>query len=166
MKNEENLSRSETWAAFRLSVIGHLLASPPQRGELRSELEKLSEREWEHPVTKKMIRVGFSTLEGWYYEARKPRANPIKVLAQKRRKDMGRFSTMNAALKKALISLHEQHHRWSHRLHYDNLLVMAESDSSLGSVPSYNTVRRFRKQNGLEKAQRSKHSWKGGKQHE
>lgn len=163
MKNDENLSRSEAWAAFRLSVIGHLLASPPQRGELKPALQELSEREWEHPITKNPVCIGFSTLENWYYEARKPRVNPITALAQKRRKDKGRFSTMNAELKKALISLHKQHNRWSHQLHYDNLQVMAELDNSLGSVPSYNTVRRFRKQNGLEKAQRAKPSWKGGK---
>ncbi|MBT3786242.1 transposase family protein [bacterium] len=166
MKNEENLSRSETWAAFRLSVIGHLLASPPQRGELQTAILELSEREWEHPVTKKAVHIGFSTIEGWYYEARKLGANPIKVLAQKRRKDTGRFSTMSAAIKEALISLHGQHTRWSHRLHYDNLLVMAQADMSLGSVPSYNTVRRFRKQHGFEKPLRIKHPRKTDKKQE
>jgi hypothetical protein len=43
MSNVSGLARShERWARFRFSVIGALLAAPPDRGELQEQLEKLS----------------------------------------------------------------------------------------------------------------------------
>ena len=50
MKDGDNESRRERWARFRFSVIGPLLAAPPGKCELRSELEKLASRDYRHPV--------------------------------------------------------------------------------------------------------------------
>ncbi|MFA9495724.1 MAG: 50S ribosomal protein L29, partial [Candidatus Bathyarchaeota archaeon] len=42
MKNDlENGSRSDRWARFRFAIVGPLLAAPPKRGELRTELMKI-----------------------------------------------------------------------------------------------------------------------------
>ena len=49
MPEERSASRGDQrWARFRFSVIGPLLAAPPQRGELRNELEGLAARQWVH----------------------------------------------------------------------------------------------------------------------
>ena len=48
--NEIEESSYERWARFRLSVVGGLLASPPPRGELCHELEKLAAKVWVHPI--------------------------------------------------------------------------------------------------------------------
>ena len=56
----------ERWAHFRFSVIGHLLASPPPKGELRAEIETLAARQWRHPATGDPVRFGFSTIERWF----------------------------------------------------------------------------------------------------
>src|SRR6266566_7359247 len=79
----------EGWARFRFSVVGQLLAAPPPTGALRFELDKLAAREWRHPITGEPIRFGVSTLERWYYRARKERHDPVGVLRRKLRKDAG-----------------------------------------------------------------------------
>ena len=56
----------ESWAHLRFSVVGQLLASPPPKGELRAELEKLAARTWRHPSTGEPVRFGVSTIERWY----------------------------------------------------------------------------------------------------
>ncbi len=56
----------ERWALLRFSVVGRLLASPPPRGELRGELERLATRTWLHPATEELTCFGVSTIERWY----------------------------------------------------------------------------------------------------
>ncbi len=51
MTKSREPSVHQTWAHLRFSVVGHLLAAPPPRGELRGELEKLAGRTWRHPTT-------------------------------------------------------------------------------------------------------------------
>jgi putative transposase len=63
----------QRWARLRFSVIGQLLAAPPPKGALYRELEKLAAREWRHPVSGEPVRFGVSTIERWYYRARRER---------------------------------------------------------------------------------------------
>jgi hypothetical protein len=52
MSNVSGLARShERWARFRFSVIGPLLAAPPERGELQEQLKSLAAKKWHHRVT-------------------------------------------------------------------------------------------------------------------
>ena len=50
-----NLSGSgcshEQWARFRFSIIGPLLAAPPERGELQEQLKSLAAKKWHHPIS-------------------------------------------------------------------------------------------------------------------
>ena len=39
----------ERWAHLRFSVIGQLLAAPPDKGELKAAIEALAARIWRHP---------------------------------------------------------------------------------------------------------------------
>jgi putative transposase len=108
------------------ALIGHLLAAPPTKGLLRCELDKLAAREWRHPVTGEPIRFGVSTLERWYYRARKERHDPVGVLRRKLRNDAGRQAAMGAALREAVLAQYPAHRSWSATLHYDNLVALAE----------------------------------------
>jgi hypothetical protein len=72
------------WAQFRFSVIGQLLAAPPRQGELRLELDKLAACAWRHPISGEPVRFGVSTLERWFYRARKERHDPVAVLRRRR----------------------------------------------------------------------------------
>lgn len=141
----------ERWAQLRFSVIGQLLAAPPAKGALRSELDKLAAREWRHPATGEPVRFGASTIERWYYRALKERHDPVAVLRRKRRQDAGQQTAMGAALRQALLAQYAAHRSWSVKLHWDNLVALAETRSELQPVPSYSTLRRFLEANGLEK---------------
>ena len=59
------------WARFRFTVIGHLLASPPGKGDLAGAIASLAARTWRHPISGEPVRFGFSTIERWYYRALK-----------------------------------------------------------------------------------------------
>jgi putative transposase len=144
----------QSWAHLRFSVVGHLLASPPARGELRAEIEKLSDRDWRHPSTGEPARFGISTIERWYYQARKERHDPVGVLRRKVRKDAGDQASMGEALRRALLAQYAAHKGWSVQLHFDNLVALAKTDPAIGRPPSYSTVRRFMKAKGLARRRR------------
>ena len=144
----------ELWARFRFSIIGPLLAAPPQPGELQAELRRLAEKQWLHPVTGEAVRFGFSTLERWYYKARAERTDPVGVLRRKLRGDWGQHPALNERLRQVLFAQYRQHKSWSYQLHFDNLAAQVEQQPDLGSMPSYATVRRFMKRHGLLKQKR------------
>jgi transposase InsO family protein len=141
----------ERWARFRFSVIGRLLAAPPDKGALRAALEELAAHEWRHPTTGAPVRFGVSTLERWFYRARNERQDPVGVLRRKRRLDAGEQASMTTPLRQALLAQYNAHKSWSAKLHHDNLVALAETRSDLRPVPSYTTVRRFLRAHGLTK---------------
>ena len=144
----------EQWAHFRFSVIGQLLAAPPRKGMLRLELDKLAACAWRHPVSGEPVRFGVSTLERWYYRARKERHDPVAVLRRKLRKDAGAQAAMGAAVCQAVLAQYAAHKSWSVKLHHDNVLALAERNPALTPVPSYSTLRRFLAAHGLDKRRR------------
>lgn len=152
-KNERDPKRerrsARRWAEFRFGVVGGLLAAPPAKGELQAELGKLATKKWLPPGFKVPVQVGFSTIERWYYQALNEKADPIRVLERKVRKDLGSITALSPALQRALKAQYLAHRRWSYQLHYDNLRVAAETDRELGKVPHYATVRRYMKAHGL-----------------
>jgi transposase InsO family protein len=144
----------ERWALLRFSVVGRLLASPPPRGALRDELERLAGRPWRHPVTAQPTRFGVSTIERWYYQARNAGADPVGGLRRRIRRDSGRQPAVGEPLRQAIRTQYAAHKSWSVQLHYDNLRVLVERDPDLGALPSYSTVRRYMKAVGLAKRRR------------
>jgi putative transposase len=144
----------ERWAQLRFSVIGQLLAAPPERGALREEIRKLADREWRHPTTGDPVHFGVSTIERWFYRAIRERHDPVGILRRKIRTDAGRQRSMSNALRQALLGQYATHSGWSVKLHYDNLVALADSMPELQPLPSYSTVRRFLKAQGLEKRRR------------
>ena len=137
------------WAYFRFSIIGSLLASPPTtRGELKTRLQELATAAWIHPKTGKVIQFSYSSLERWYYQAKKSEPSPIQGLIKAVRKDAGTFRVVDDALITQLKTQYNDHKSWSVQLHYDNL------QSQFKTLPSYATVRRLMKAHGLLKHRR------------
>jgi len=155
MKWKEDVPLGTRWARLRFEIIGALLASPPKPGELAARIEELASKEYAHPVTGLPLRFGKSTIEHWYYKVRDA-ASPLEALTRKAHALAGRHPSIGAPLAAAITSQYRQHPCWSYRLHYDNLLVLALEDSSLGAVPSYATVRRYMKDCGFYKRKREK----------
>jgi hypothetical protein len=103
----------DRWAQLRFSVIGQLLADPPVKGTLQSEIRKLALREWRHPATGELVRFGSSTIQRWYYKALRERTDPVGVLRRKPRQDAGHQAAMTAALRQALRTQYAAHPNWS-----------------------------------------------------
>jgi putative transposase len=148
MRRNERVRSQERWAHLRFSVVGPLLASPPSAGDLQREIARLSEREWRHPTTGVPVRFGRSTIERWYYQARKG-THPVRALERKVRRDSGRQQRIGSALATALAAQYAEHPTWSVQLHLDNLAVLLEEHPNWGAPPSYSTLRRYMDANGL-----------------
>lgn len=82
------METSRLWAEFRLAVVGHLVVGELERGQLGAELKSLSAKKWKHPITRKRVTFGYSTIERWYYIVlNNPKAR-LRALS-KRRSDAG-----------------------------------------------------------------------------
>ena len=138
--------KRDRWAHLRFSIIGPLLAAPPDAGDLRSALTALAARSWRHPDTGRDVCFGVSTLERWYYTARAA-SDPVAALRNRLRSDIGRFPSLSPRTIEVLTRQYHEHPGWTVQLHFDNLQVaLAEGDSPL---PSYPTIRRYLKAQGL-----------------
>ena len=143
------------WARFRFSVVGALLSAPRARGDLVETLQALAAKTWTHPITGREVRFAFATVERWYYRARRERDDPVKVLRRTPRKDRGRVS-LPPAMAARLAEQYVTHPHWSYQLHYDNLAAQARTDSSLGTLRPYCTVRRYMQAHGLVRKRRER----------
>ena len=155
MEKEPQSSRSiDRWAHFRFSVIGPLLAAPPQRGQLQHQLQELALKKWRHPISGEWTLFGLSTIERWYYKALRAKAGPVDVLKRKLRSDYGQHPALSAKLVELLSSQYRQHPSWSYQLHADNLAVLVQEQPELGTMPAYVSVLRYMKSHGLFKRPR------------
>jgi putative transposase len=128
------------WARFRFSIVGSLFSSPPARGELKTAIRALAEKTWRHPVTDCNVQFAVSSIERWYYAAR--RDTPLRALGRAVRADCGKVS-FPPALAERLRIQYQEHPHWSYQLHYDNLAAIVLAEPSLGPLRCYSTVRRF-----------------------
>ncbi len=140
MKTVTDPPERDRWARLRFSIIGPLLAAPPAPRELGAAFLALAAKTWRHPITGLDVRFGASTLEHWYYRARRA-ADPVAALRDRLRANEGCFPSLTPVAVAALTSQYREHPGWTAQLHLDNLRV-ACSDSP---VASYTTVRRYRR---------------------
>jgi putative transposase len=153
MGNQDDSRDRDRWARLRFAIVGPLLAAPPAPGELQAALAALAARTWRHPNTGEALRFGGSTIERWYYAARAAKLDPVAALRARIRVDAGRQSSLSAKLIAAIRAQYRDHPSWSVQLHYDNLLVqLAEA------LPSYPSVRRFFRAQGLKRQPRRRGS--------
>lgn len=150
LKPIKDPSQRDRWARLRFSIIGPLLAAPPDPGELQTALGLLSAKTWRHPTSGLDVRFGLSTLERWYYAARKA-DDPVAALKNRLRGGVKRFPSLSQSVIDTLIQQYREHPGWTAQLHFDNLRAAlhgsggaaASSSSSSSSVSSYQTVRRY-----------------------
>jgi putative transposase len=147
LSGEDDLPTRDRWARLRFAIIGGLLAAPPADGNLQAALEDLAARTWRHPFTGLDIRFGTSTIQRWYYAARRA-ADPVSVLRNQVRRDIGRFPSFSAEAAEALRALYAQHPSWNAQLLHDNLRVTLDA-AGVSICPSYPSVLRYLKAHGL-----------------
>ncbi len=143
------------WSQLRFSIVGGLLARPPDPGKLGEEIRHLASKCYRHPKKDEWINFGASTIERWYYRALKS-ADPVGALERKVRADAGEAQAVSAGLLVALGEQYRNFPHWSYQLHADNLLALVGEKPELGTAPSYSTVRRRMKSRGWTKKQRPK----------
>ncbi|MDM5182190.1 DDE-type integrase/transposase/recombinase [Massilia sp. DJPM01] len=141
--------KRDRWAHLRFSIIGPLLAAPPEPGSLYESLRALSVKTWRHPVSGVDIRFATATMERWYYKARNA-GDPVDKLRDRRRGDRGQFHSLQPQVVAALRAQYEAHPGWSVQLHVDNLRCVL-SDIML---PSYPTIRRYLRAQGMHRQAR------------
>ena len=144
----------DRWARLRFSIIGSLLAAPAERGELYEDLKRLAGKSWLDPMTGEPISFGVSTIERWYYAARAAKLDPVGALRRQVRKDAGTHPSLNLELLERLLGQYRQHKSWSCQLHVDNLAVLVEQEPQIGPMPSYSSVNRYLKSQGLFRSKR------------
>jgi transposase InsO family protein len=131
---------------LRFAIIGPLLAAPPAPRQLHAALAALAVKTYRHPSTGLEIRFGCSTLERWYYAAKRA-SDPVRALRDQVRRDIGRFPSVSSEAVSALRALYAAHPGWTAQLHHDNLRVALQSAGS--PCPSYASVRRYLHAHGL-----------------
>lgn len=148
----------DRWARLRFSIIGPLLAAPPAPGELHGALRLLAAKRWRHPVSGLDVVFGASTLERWYYAAR--RANdPVAALKDRLRGDGHRFPSMAPLVIDTLTIQYREHPGWTVQLHVDNLRAALKGSDA--AMPSYPTIRRYMKAQGMFRQARPKRATAG-----
>jgi len=146
--------RLKKWAEFRFSIIGGLLANPPDKGQLASEIKALANQSYLHPTKDREVHFGASTIERWYYQAIES-DDPVFALGRKIRSDAGSSIAMSPQLLDQLKQQYGLYPSWSYQLHRDNLAALVEQRPELGKAPSYSTVyRRMRERGWIKKASR------------
>jgi putative transposase len=157
MSQDEQAPARLRWARLRFSIIGHLLASPPEPGELAGRIDELAGRSWKHPTTGEALRFSRKTIERMYYAAR-GQDDPLGALERKVPKHAGTHPSVSPALAAALLCQYQQHPRWSYQLHHDNLAVLVKQTPTLGPMASYGTVCRFMKDHALVRERQRRRS--------
>lgn len=91
-----------------------------------------------------------STIEAWYYKAKKAQ-DPVSSLSRAQRQDAGRARVFTASAVAQIHALYRQNPSWSVQLHYDNLCACSDLEPSLGKLPSYSSLKRYLRANGMVK---------------
>jgi transposase InsO family protein len=159
MQDNPSGSMRVRWARLRLMIVGPLLGSPPQSGELKAAIGELSSRNWCHPSTGQSVQFSAKTIERWFYKARSE-PDPFAALARKVPGHSGTHRSLSVLATEKIRMLRREHPSWTFKLVYDNLVVLAEQDASFGNVPSYPTVCRYMTQNGLLRFCKRRHETK------
>jgi len=154
MTGDDHVPAHQAWAHLRFSVVGPLLSAPPARGQLKAAIALLADKSWRHPVTDRPVRFAPSTIEHWYYQARRAKQDPVGVLRSRVRKDAGTSSAISSSLSRKLIEQYRQYRHWSVKLHHDNLKVLVNEEPDLEPMPSYSSLRRFMRAHGMDKQPR------------
>ena len=141
------------WARLRFQIIGQLLATPPESGELATRIAELAAKSWRHPSTGEVLRFSAKAIERWFYIARNAQ-DPIRALERKVPKHAGMHPSVPEAVAEEIRRLRRDHPRWSYKLIYDNLVVIGRQNPALGKLPGYASVCRYMKHHGLAKRRR------------
>lgn len=138
-------------ALFRYQVIAPLLSLRGPRGTFRRGIEKIISQTHDHP-TKGPIRIGYSTVEGWYYLFQK---GGLDALKDRLRRDRGTSRVIDHDLAEIIETL---------ALRYPDLDgpgILTELSGQkfyrVDELPSLSSLYRFFKSRGLDRRRKAPH---------
>lgn len=136
---------AEAVALCRAQIIGALTVRELSKGELASELERLSHEKFRTPRGHGARTYSVPTLERWYY---KHKAQGLEGLKPKPRSDRGRGRKLTEQQKSLLLDIRKEHPDTSVPVILDTL----QDDGRLESnAVSATTVRRMFRERGLDR---------------
>lgn len=160
MSSNDPLSSRDRWARLRFAIVGPLLAAPPKCGELRPLLRELAKKTYRHPLGDQPIRFGYSTLERWWYCC-KNAEDPVAALREYPRSHGGRRPSLSSTAIEVLRTHYGANPNWSAQLHADNLRAVLLEREPDTRIPSYSSVRRYLKAQGLFRRSKPKRDTAG-----
>ena len=116
---------------------------------LISQLFKLADIQWHHPLSGQTVMYSTCTLERWYYKARGGETDVLSALRTQTRKDKGKCKVVKSEIRDLLKKQYTQHESWNVQLHYDNLIV--DIDTLQIKKPSYSSVLRYMRANNFNR---------------
>ena len=158
MKITSDPPKRDRWARLRFSIIGPLMAAPPDAGKLKEAFVVLAAKIWRHPVSGLDVRFGASTIERWYYKARSA-ADPVAALKDGLRGNGGTFPSLTPVAIATLTQQYREHPGWTAQLHLDNLGAACKDAGT--PMASYATVRRYLLAQGMHRQARPKRATEG-----
>lgn len=129
---------------FRQSVVGPLLVRSYAHGELRAELEKLSQQCYRVPDADCTRRFSVPTFERWYYAIK---AGGIDALCPRPRADKGRGRCFDDQTRELLCDIRREHPSASVRLILQTLIDEGRLD--VGAQRHQPVVRKLFAERGL-----------------
>ena len=156
MTELHDLPVRDRWARLRFAIVGPLLAAPPPPGQLRELITVLAAKYWRHPLTGADVQFGRSTIERWFYHARRATQDPVASL-RNRKRARGTSPSLSPEAIQAICAQYREHPGWTCQLHYDNLKVTLGT----ANLPSYATVRRYFVAQGLFRERTPRHTSTG-----
>ena len=136
---------AEEVALFRSTVIGSLLRRELDRGELRAELQTLSQTRLRPPESEHTKCFSIPTLERWYYRYRK---QGLSGLRPKPRSDRGRAHQLTEALRTLLCDIRREYPFATVPLILRTLITDGRMEKATVSA---STVRRLFVEKGLDR---------------
>jgi transposase InsO family protein len=97
---------AEQVALFRAQIIGPLVRSQLDHGELAAEIRKLAERKYRPPGGRATKRYGVSTFERWYYAYRR---GGVDALRPDARSDRGHARELTPKQRELLLDVRREH---------------------------------------------------------
>jgi putative transposase len=136
---------AEAVALCRAQIIGALTVRELSKGELASELERLSHEKFRTPRGHGARSYSVPTLQRWYY---KHKAQGLEGLKPKPRSDRGRGRKLTQQQKALLVDIRQEHPDTSVPV----ILGTLQDDGRLESnAVSATTVRRMFRERGLDR---------------
>jgi putative transposase len=136
---------AEAVALFRSEIVGALTRRELDHGELREELERLSQGRYRPPGAKVTRQYAVSTLERWLYQYKK---GGLDALRPEPRSDRGRARELTPEQRELLLDIRREHRAASVTLILRTLVAEGRLDKGAVSAA---TVRRLYAEEGLDR---------------